>query len=128
MSPEVYGIPYYYGDVNYDLLQPNKAEVKRYTQVLQDLNLKQLMVDVTRPESGSLIDHAVVRSSDDTTAVRVVPCSWTDHDLVIADASVRRERRRPPEITVRATRSLVPDALCLDLLQSDWTAVDPASK
>ena len=47
-------------------------------------------------------------------------------------ASLASERRRPAEITIRSTRDLVPDALCLDLLVSDWSALydssDPAEK
>ncbi|KAF0306683.1 hypothetical protein FJT64_021879 [Amphibalanus amphitrite] len=62
----------------------------------------------------------------------VEPCSWSDHDLVIAETTLQRERRRPAEVTIRSTRDLVPDALCLELLVSDWSAVygatDPADK
>ncbi|KAF0304402.1 Retrovirus-related Pol polyprotein from type-1 retrotransposable element R2 [Amphibalanus amphitrite] len=62
----------------------------------------------------------------------VEPCSWSDHDLVIAETTLQRERRRPVEVTIRSTRDLVSDALCLDLLVSDWSAVygsaDPADK
>ena len=123
---------YALGDTNFDALQPTKADVHRYLQTIGDLNMQQLVASPTRPASGTLIDHVLVRTSDDVTATRVEPCSWSDHDLVIAETTLQRERRRPAEITVRSTRDLVPDALCLDLLVSDWSAVystaDPADK
>ena len=40
------------GDTNFDLLRPQKSEVQRYSQTLQDLGLKQLVTGPTRPESG----------------------------------------------------------------------------
>ncbi|XP_043210133.1 uncharacterized protein LOC122375044 [Amphibalanus amphitrite] len=120
------------GDTNFDSLQPDKPDVRRYLQMLSDLNTKQLVTCQTRPASGTLLDHVLVRASDDVTTARVEPCSWSDHDLVIAETTLQRERRRPVEVTIRSTRDLVPDALCLDLLVSDWSAVygsaDPADK
>ena len=114
---------YLLGDFNFDLLQPARPEVRRYIQIIQDLNMKQLVTDPTRPESGSLIDHILVRSTDDVTTARVIPNSCSDHDLVVAETPLCRERRRRAEITVRSTRGLVPDRLRLDLLLADWSAV-----
>ncbi|KAF0295772.1 hypothetical protein FJT64_006754 [Amphibalanus amphitrite] len=114
---------YLLGDLNFDLQQPSKPEVKRYQQTLQDLGMKQLVSGPTRPESGSLIDHVVVRATDDVTTARVVPSSCSDHDLVVAETRLKRERSRPAEITVRSTRGLVPDQLRLELLLADWAAV-----
>ena len=34
--------------------------------------------------------------------------------------------QRPEEVTVRSTRRLNRDALCLDLLQADWSGVSSA--
>ena len=77
---------YLLGDLNVDLLQPTKPEVQRYQQALHDINVKQLVSSPTRPESGSLIDHIIVRSSDDVTVARVIPSSCSDHDLVVAES------------------------------------------
>ncbi|KAF0298250.1 hypothetical protein FJT64_004367 [Amphibalanus amphitrite] len=68
-------------------------------------------------------DHVVVRATDDVTTARVVPSSCSDHDLVVAETRLKRERSRPAEITVRSTRGLVPDQLRLELLLADWAAV-----
>ena len=114
------------GDTNFDMLKVTGSDVQKYRQVLEDLNLKQIVVDQTRPASGALLDHVIVRSTDSVTSARVQSCAWSDHDLVIAETPVRRERRIPVEVTIRSTRNLVPDALRLELLLADWTAVHGA--
>ena len=114
---------YVLGDTNFDILKPSRPDVRNYLQMVNELEMKQLVTSQTRPTSGTLIDHILVRSTDDATTVRLEPCSWTDHDLLIAETPLVRERRRPPEVTIRSTRELVPDALCLDLLMSDWSTV-----
>ena len=52
--------------------------------------------------------------------------------MVVAETPICRERHRPLGFTMRSTRSLVPDASCLDLLMADWAAVreaaEPAAK
>ena len=116
------------GDTNFDLLKAAAPDVQRYRQTLDDLSLKQIVVDRTRPESGALLDHIIVRSTDSTTSASVVPCDLSDNDLVIAGTSVLRERRRPEESTIRSTKNLVPDSLRLELLLADWTAVHQAGE
>ena len=123
---------YVLGDVNFDWLRLAELDVRRYSQVLEDVNVKQLVSVPTRPASGTALDHVIVRASDAVTTATVVPCSWSDHDIVIAETPLTKERRRPAEITVRSPRSLVPDSLCLELLLSAWDAVysaaEPAAK
>ncbi|XP_043214665.1 uncharacterized protein LOC122378022 [Amphibalanus amphitrite] len=123
---------YVLGDVNFDWLRLAELDVRRYSQVLEDVNVKQLVSVPTRPVSGTALDHVIVRASDAVTTATVVPCSWSDHDIVIAETPLTKERRRPAEITVPSTRSLVPDSLCMELLLSDWDAVysaaEPAAK
>ena len=57
----------------------------------------------------------------------MTPTSCSDHNLVIAQTRQQRERRPRTEITVRSTRSLVPDALRLNLLTADWSGVRGAA-
>ena len=90
------------GDTNFDTLQPDKPDVRRYLQVLHDLSLKQIVTGPTRPESGSQLDHVLVRCSDDASAARVVRCAWSDHDLVITAVPVERTRQCPETISVRS--------------------------
>ena len=99
-----------------------------YLQVLHDMNLKQIVSGQTRPESGSQLDHVLARCSDDVSAARVVPCAWSDHDLVITETPVSRTRQRTETVGVRSTRSLAPASLCLDLLLEDWSAMYEASR
>ena len=81
---------YVLGDINLDTLKLNKTGVGRYIEMLDKLNIKQLVKTPTRPESGTLIDHVLVAPSDDVTIARVEPCSFSDHDLVIAETFVER--------------------------------------
>ncbi|KAF0289765.1 hypothetical protein FJT64_012020 [Amphibalanus amphitrite] len=50
----------------------------------------------------------------------------SDHHMVAARLSAAREKRRVREVTIRSTRSLVPDALRLDLLLADWSGMREA--
>ena len=58
---------YVLGDVNFDWLQQDQPGVRRYTQVLNDISVKQLVRQPTRPVSGTLLDHVIVRSCDTVT-------------------------------------------------------------
>ncbi|KAF0308245.1 hypothetical protein FJT64_020529 [Amphibalanus amphitrite] len=61
-----------------------------------------------------------------TTTVSVTPSHCSDHHMVAARLSAAREKRRVREVTIRSTRSLVPDALRLDLLLADWSGMREA--
>ena len=105
-----------------------------YAQMLQDMSMKHIVPCVTRTNKtsdragpGSLIDHVIVPATDDVTTTEVIPTSCNDHNLVIAETHLQRERRHRTEITVRSTRSLEPDALRLDLLTADWSGVREAA-
>lgn len=79
---------YVLGDTNFDLLKANKPGVGRYKAMLDDLQLKQLVASCTRPVSGTLLDHVLVRCKDNVTVARVEPCNVSDHHLVIAETDV----------------------------------------
>ncbi|KAF0310618.1 hypothetical protein FJT64_018415 [Amphibalanus amphitrite] len=113
---------YLLGDVNIDVSQSAKPGVASYTQHLSDLSLKQLITEPTRPgPTPSLIDHLVTNRPDMTTGVRVTPCNISDHDLITALVADVKTQHVPETITVRSTRRVNTDALCLDLLQADWS-------
>ena len=117
------------GDMNLDWLCPDKPGMKYYMQLLDGLSLKQIVTLPTRPSQieqdspGTLIDHVLVRAEDNVTKVTVVPNSCSDHNLIIADTRTQRQKPLRPEITIRSTRYLSTDALCLDLLMVDWSSV-----
>ena len=114
------GQVYLLGDMNLDVLSPRKPGVSNYMQMLSDMHLKQIVIEPTHRE-GSTLDHIVVPETDQGVPVRVVPFHSSDHDLVMADIRVALRRHRPIEITVRSMRNLDPNALCLDLLEADWS-------
>ncbi|KAF0314346.1 hypothetical protein FJT64_015186 [Amphibalanus amphitrite] len=116
---------YLLGDTNFDVTRHEKPGVTSYLQQLDDLSLKQLIVEPTHPGlNPSLIDHFITNKPEDTSNVRVVPCNISDHDLIAASVSVTKARHAVRTIAVRSTRHVNVDALCLDFLQADWAQLD----
>ena len=116
---------YLLGDFNFDALQPTKPGVTGYLQLLEDLSLHQLVAAPTRPgNTPTLIDHLITNRPELTTNTRVVRCDISDHDLVTANLINIRSRHEPEIISVRPTRGVDQDALCLQLLLADWTKID----
>ena len=116
---------YIMGDVNLDLLKPTATEVQQYCSLLRDLSIEQLVTTPTRTTAttATLIDHVLTTRPDLTADPLVIPCSISDHDLTAVSITAKRERRKPATITVRSTRRVDNDALCLDLLMANWGAV-----
>ena len=115
---------YILGDSNFDLTQPAKAGVREYNTLLGDLTLHQLITTPTRPgPKPSLIDHLITNQPDLVSNSRVVTCNISDHDVIAATVAGVKERHQPRTVTVRSTRHLNHDALCLDLLLADWAQV-----
>ncbi|KAF0289924.1 hypothetical protein FJT64_011822 [Amphibalanus amphitrite] len=112
------------GDTNFDVMQPSKPGVRAYKELLNSLSLSQLITSPTRPGvTSTLIDHIITSHPDLATAADVTPCNISDHDLITVSISGVKTRRQPTTVTVRSTRNLSQDALCLDLLVADWSAV-----
>ena len=104
------------------MLHPAKQGVSSYLQHLSDLSLRQLITEPTRPgPAESLIDHLITNRPDLTSTASVTPCNISDHDLITALITDVKTRHVPKTITVRSTRHVNSDALCLDLLQADWS-------
>ena len=119
---------YVLGDVNLDLLKPSATGVRKYQQILEELTLQQLISSPTRTTetTSTLIDHIFTSRPDLVHDPRVIKCNISDHDLVAASIDVKRVRRQAETITIRPTRGVNYDALCLDLLQADWSQVNQA--
>ena len=75
---------YLLGDLNFDILSPQKPHVAAYSQMLNDVHLKQIVRDPTHRE-GSLLDHIVIPETDTDATARVMPFHSSDHDLVVGD-------------------------------------------
>ncbi|KAF0309848.1 hypothetical protein FJT64_019051 [Amphibalanus amphitrite] len=115
---------YILGDTNFDVNQPAKTGVREYGQLLHDFSLHQLITTPTRPgPNPSLIDHMITNRPDLVSDPRVLVSNISDHDLIAASVAGVKSRHQPRTVTIRSTRHLSQDALCLDLLQADWTPV-----
>ncbi|KAF0294019.1 hypothetical protein FJT64_000786 [Amphibalanus amphitrite] len=109
---------YVLGDVNIDLLQPTSTGVQQYQTLLDELSLCQVISTPTRttPSTATLIDHVVTSRPELTSHPRVIDCSFSDHDAVAVNISIKRARQRAQTITVRSTRRVDWDGLNFDLL------------
>ena len=115
------------GDVNFDILQPSKPGVTSYIQHISDLSLHQLITEPTHPSpTPSLIDHLITNRPDLTAGARVTSYDISDHDLITAFISDVKKRHAPRTIIVRSTRHVDQNALCLNLLQADWSNFEGA--
>ncbi|KAF0290688.1 hypothetical protein FJT64_011126 [Amphibalanus amphitrite] len=117
------GTPVYLlGDVNIDLLRPEKPDTVQYSALLTELSLKQLVQQPTHPgDRPSLIDHALTNQDDSRATASVIAAHVSDHDLTVVTMPFPRVRRKPRELTTRSMRHTDFDRLCLDLLTSDWS-------
>ena len=77
----------------------------------------------TTSTSSTLIDHVITSDMAITTNARVVNCSVSDHDMIAVNILAKRTRRTAQTITVRSTRNVDSDAMRLDFLLADWSAV-----
>ena len=115
---------YLLGDLNVDLLRPEKTETVQYSALLTDLNLVQLVSQPTHPGSTpSLIDHIVTNQTEAVIPASVVPAHASDHDLIVAEAPFPRARRQSREVCMRSMERVDFDHQCLDLLTSDWSSM-----
>ena len=121
------------GDMNLDLLCPEKPGVEYYKQMTHDIGLKQIVTQPTRPSqtergsSGTLIDHILVPATEKTSIAIVIPNSCSDHDMIMTRISTKRRKLPRPVVTIRSTRSLSVDDLCFELMSADWSGVFDAS-
>ena len=80
---------------------------------------------VTEPtragENPSLLDHLVASRPHLASDVAVIRCNISDHDLVTARISDTKQPFVPDTVTVRSTRRVDNDTLCLELLLADWS-------
>ena len=81
-----------------DKLRPDKPDVKRYTEVLDSLKLKQVVTKATRTTmSGkTLIDYLITSLPSRVTHTGVIPCPLiSNHDAPYFTVSVRVTRYAP---------------------------------
>ena len=114
------------GDVNFDVGCSSKPGVVSYLRMLIALNLHQLIDKPTRlgtSGSGTVIDHVIANTAGLEQYASVIPVPISDHDLVMLDAPLPRDRRPPRAVTVRSLRDVDYDRLRLDLFWANWEPV-----
>ena len=75
------------GDIDLDMFRPEMSEVKRYNELLDPLNLKQMVTKATRimKTSETLIDYVITNVPKRITYTEVLPCPLViDHDALYA--------------------------------------------
>ncbi|KAF0290371.1 RNA-directed DNA polymerase from mobile element jockey [Amphibalanus amphitrite] len=102
----------------------NMHGVRQYGAALHELGLFQLVRVPTHLEpSESLIDHVITNVPDLDADVLPPADAVADHLTVTVRVPFRRESRRPAPFTARSWRKVNWDAVCLDFLRADWSAV-----
>ena len=110
------------GDLN--LNSPGKPGVQQYVTMLHDTNLHQLIQHPTHPAATpSLIDHIITNLPNLTSHAKVIPCHFSDHDLITLCAPFQKARHRRRQRTVRSTTNTDFNHLKLDLLLTDWQSM-----
>ena len=83
------------GDINIDLLRPNKPITSQYQDILSSLNLHQHVHKPTRTtdKTSTLIDHVISNLPESIPHTDVLPCSLvSDHDAVYAITNIKVTR------------------------------------
>ena len=116
------------GDLNFNVLDSNSPDTRRYLQVIRELNMIQLIDGPTHLEpTPSALDHIITNQTEPAPEVTILPDVISDHQPIMASAQLGRVRRPVQWRTIRSWRRADWSAICLDLLQSDWDGIDGAT-
>jgi hypothetical protein len=116
------------GDFNVDLLRPDKADTKKYNDVLESMNLDQLVTKPTRttPHSATLIDHIITNMKQQVSHCDVLPSPFiSDHDAAYFCLNVRVPRFVPRFKMIRNERNLIKIHLPKALMNSHLVLYTP---
>ena len=114
------------GDTNFDVLNTTSSITRRYTDMLSELSMTQLVDGATHLHpTPTALDHAITNLQDPVPDVTICADVISDHQPIIVSA--RLGRRNAQWTTRRSWRRADWDAICVDLLQSDWSLVDGAT-
>ena len=119
---------YLLGDMNLDVSRPEARGVRLYLQLLDELQLHQLIREPTHPcPTPTTLDHVITNMPPERSSTSVVDDDISDHLPIIVNTAVPKPRRVARTYTCRPWHRADWDALCLDLLLSDWTEFDGAT-
>ena len=116
------------GDLNFDVLDCESPNTRRYASVIEELNMQQLVDSPTHLQpTPSALDHVVTNQCDPPPLVSVLPDVISDHQPVVVTARLGRVRRPARWQLVRGWRRADWSAICADLLLSDWSPLESAT-
>ena len=81
------------GDINLDIFRPEMSEMKRYNELLDSLNVKQMVTKATRiaKTSKTLTDHIITNAPKRINYAEVLPCPQvSDRDAPFACVRITR--------------------------------------
>ena len=116
---------YLLGDINMDLMRPDKPHVTLYSSMIDELGFNQLIRDPTHPgATPSLLDHVLTNQTTTDHESAVIKTHVSDHDLITVKTRLGRQKHEVRCITTRSMRRVNHDQLSLDLLLADWSALE----
>lgn len=116
------------GDTNFNVMDTSSSQVRRYSDIISELNMVQLVTSPTHlSPTPSALDHVITNMREPAPEIEVLPDVIGDHQPVIMRARLGRVRREPRWRTQRGWRRVDWNAICHDLLLSDWSQVDGAT-
>ena len=114
--------------VNLNVLDTAAPRIRRYISMIGELSMVQL---VDRPTHlhpvPTALDHVLTDQRDPAPQVEVLADAISDHQPVVVTARLGRLRSPPEWRTARPWRCCNWEAICLDLLEANWSAVDDAT-
>ena len=113
------------GDLNCDILRPTLPHVRQLLSLINNVGLHQCVREPTRitNSSSTLIDIALVSNPSLVTACTSEDCIVSDHNFVIVDVHVKRERMKPKLVTFRRWKSIDFPAFHRELRSICWSPV-----
>ena len=116
------------GDVNLNVLEGGSSQIRNYNTVLDEQGMEQLVRQPTHLHPvPTALDHVITDQIEPAPEVEVTTDIINDHQPVIVRARLGRARRPTEWRTVRSWRSVEWNAVCHDLLLSDWSLVEAAA-
>ena len=111
------------GDFNIDFLNAGKFKNHSLVTTLRNLNMSQIVNEITRPVSGTCLDHIWSSHPEQLQGVRTVSSGNSDHLPVVATRHFRRVRNNEGihiTITYRDIKSLNKEQFISSLYNAPW--------
>ena len=115
------------GDMNFNVLNAEKHETKRYQLMLQELDLNQLISSPTHLyPTPTALDHAITNLTTVDVTTRVLQEDISDHLPIMVQTSIPKTRPIKKERVIRPWHRTDWNSLCLDIMLADWTELEVA--